>query len=84
MYRILVYKNNMPKDTWQFYKKATTTIDEDTGETVKTTVLYEAETLEELVEEYTKLLETYTAANVLPVDMLKVNMNITIEDETSE
>ena len=84
MYRILMYQPNMAKDTWKFYKQTVTTIDPDSGEAIKTTTMYEAETLADLAETYKKLLETQNAANLIPVDMLKVNMDIAIVDETAE
>ena len=56
MYRILMYQPNMAKDTWKFYKQTVTTIDPDSGEAIKTTTMYEAETLADLAETYKKLL----------------------------
>lgn len=84
MYRILINKPNMPKDSWQFYKVTNSEIDPETQEVVKTTSIYECDTLEELAEKYTELLQNATAANLIPVDMLKVDMGITITDETTE
>lgn len=84
MYRILITKPNMPKDNWKFYEQTVSTIDPETGEATKTTSIYEAETLAELAETYTTLLETCTSASVLPVDMLKVDLGVTITDETTD
>lgn len=84
MYRILITKPNMAKDNWKFYEKTITTVDPETGEATKTTSTYEAETLAELAETYTNLLETFTSASVLPVDMLKVDLGVTITDETTD
>lgn len=84
MYRILITKPNMPKDNWKFYEQTTTTIDPETGEATKVTSIYEAETLAELAETYTKLLETCTSVSVIPIDMLKVDLGVTISDETTE
>lgn len=83
MYRILITKPNMPKDTWKFYEQTNTAIDPETGEAVKTTSIYEADSLAELAETYTTLLESCTSAAVLPVDMLKVDLGVTITDETN-
>ena len=83
MYRILINKPNMPKDNWQFYKITTSEVDPETQEVIKTTSIYEAETLAELAEKYTELLQNATASTVLPVDMLKVEMNVEITDETN-
>ena len=82
MYRILITKPNMPKDNWQFYKVTTSEVDPESGEVVKTTSIYEAETLSELADKYIELLQNATASTVLPVDMLKVEMNVEITDET--
>jgi len=83
MYRILISKPNMPKDNWQFYKVTTSEVDPETQEIIKTTSIYECDTLAELAEKYTELLQNATAATVLPVDMLKVEMNVEITDETN-
>ena len=82
MYRILITKPNMPKDNWKFYEQTITTVDPETGEVTRTTSIYEAETLSELKETYTNLLETCTASTVIPFDMLKVELGVTITDET--
>ena len=84
MYRILINKPNMPKDSWQFYKITNSEIDPETQEVVKTTSIYECNSLEDLAEKYTELLQNATAATVIPVDMLKVEMNVEITDETTE
>ena len=84
MYRILISKPNMPKDNWKFYEQTVSTIDPETGEVTKTTSVYETDTLAELAETYTTLLETCTSASVLPVDMLKVDLGVTITDETTD
>lgn len=84
MYRILITQPNMPKDNWKFYRQTVTSTDPETEEVTKTSVIYEAETLADLAETYTKLLETQNAASLIPVDMLKVDMGITITDETTE
>lgn len=82
MYRILITQPNMPKDTWKFYKVTVNSIDPDTNEVVKTSNIYEAETLAELSEKYVELLNTYTAESLYPIDVLKVELNAAIEDET--
>ena len=84
MYRILITQPNMPKDNWKFYKQTASTIDPESGEVIKTSSIFEAATLEELTEKYTELLESTNAASLIPVDILKVDMGITITDETTE
>lgn len=72
----------MPKDNWKFYEQTTTTIDPETQEVIRATNIYEAATLAELATTYTELLETCTSASVIPIDMLKVDLGVTITDET--
>lgn len=87
MYRVLIHKTGMAKDNYTFYAITTTTptlIDEDVQEVTlkKSTTVFETADLNVLAEEYKKLLNLYTADNIKPIDMLKVDLIADITDDT--
>ena len=46
MYKILIKKPQLPKDTFTFYSETTSTVNEETGEVSKTTAIYETDNLD--------------------------------------
>lgn len=78
MYEILVRKANFPKDTYTVYKESLDL--EGDGDKV----VWTGESLTELEEKYEELLKTYTGDQLLPIDVLKVELGVSITDETAE
>ena len=49
MYKILIKKPQLPKDTFTFYSETTSTVDDETSEVTKTTAIYETNNLSDLL-----------------------------------
>lgn len=80
MYKILIKKPQLPKDTFTFYSETTSTVDDATGEVAKTTAIYETDNLTDLAEKYQSLLATYTTTEIKVVEDLDIDMIINISD----
>lgn len=80
MYKILIKKPQLPKDTFTFYSETTSTVDENTQEVTKKTTIYETDNLTDLADKYKELLSTYTTNEIKVVEDLDIEMLITIND----
>ena len=80
MYKILIKKPQLPKDTFTFYSETTSTVNEETGEVSKTTAIYETDNLSNLADKYQALLATYTTAEIKVVEDLDIDMVVNIND----
>jgi hypothetical protein len=60
MYKILIKKAQMPKNTYSLYTETITEVNEETEAVTKTTSIYETDSLDTLAEKYKELLNTYT------------------------
>ena len=80
MYKILIKKPQLPKDTFTFYSETTSTVNDETGEVIKTTAIYETDNLSDLADKYQALLATYTTAEIKVVEDLDIDMVVNIND----
>lgn len=80
MYKILIKKPQLPKDTFTFYSETTSTVNDETGEVTKTTAIYETNNLSNLADKYQALLATYTTAEIKVVEDLDIDMVVNISD----
>lgn len=80
MYKILIKKPQLPKDTFTFYSETTSTVNDETGEVTKTTAIYETDNLSNLADKYQALLATYTTAEIKVVEDLDIDMVVNISD----
>lgn len=80
MYKILIKKPQLPKDTFTFYSETTSTINEETGEATKVTAIYETASLTNLAEKYKSLLASYTTTEIKVVEDLDIDMVVNISD----
>ena len=80
MYKILIKKPQLPKDTFTFYSETTSTVNDETGEVTKTTAIYETNNLSDLADKYQALLATYTTAEIKVVEDLDIDMVVNISD----
>ena len=80
MYKILIKKPQLPKDTFTFYSETTSTINDETEEVSKTTAIYETDNLSDLADKYQTLLATYTTAEMKVVEDLDIDMVVNISD----
>ena len=80
MYKILIKKPQLPKDTFTFYSETTSTVNEGTGEVTKVTAIYETDSLTDLAEKYQSLLASYTTTEIKVVEDLDINMVVNIND----
>ena len=80
MYKILIKKPQLPKDTFTFYSETTSTVNDETGEVTKTTAIYETNNLSNLADKYQALLATYTTAEIKVVEDLDIDMVVNIKD----
>ena len=80
MYKILIKKPQLPKDTFTFYSETTSTVNDETGEVTKTTAIYETDNLSDLADQYQALLATYTTAEIKVVEDLDIDMVVNISD----
>ena len=80
MYKILIKKPQLPKDTFTFYSETTSTVNEETGEATKVTAIYETDNLTELAKKYQSLLASYTTTEIKVVEDLDINMVVNIND----
>lgn len=80
MYKILIKKPQLPKDTFTFYSETTSIVDEETEEVTKKTAIFESDDLEAVKEKYKTLLETYTTTEMKVVQDLDIEMIINIID----
>ena len=80
MYKILIKKPQLPKDTFTFYSETTSTVNDETGEVTKTTAIYETDNLSNLADKYQALLATYTTAEIIVVEDLDIDMVVNIND----
>ena len=80
MYKILIKKPQLPKDTFTFYSETTSTVNDETGEVTKTTAIYETNNLSNLADKYQALLATYTTAEIKVVEDLDIDMVVNIND----
>lgn len=83
MYRILLSKVGLPKETYVFYKKPITITDQITGDVTTTMEIFETDDMSVLEAEYIRLLETYPTTSVLPIDNLATVLDVIITDETN-
>lgn len=80
MYKILIKKPQLPKDTFTFYSETTSTINEETGEATKVTAIYATDSLINLAEKYKSLLASYTTTEIKVVEDLDIDMVVNISD----
>ena len=80
MYKILIKKPQLPKNTFTFYSETISTVDDGTGEISKTTAIYETYILSNLADKYQALLATYTTAEMKVVEDLDIDMVVNIKD----
>ena len=80
MYKILIKKPQLPKDTFTFYSETTSTVNDETSEVTKTTAIYETDNLSDLADKYQALLATYTTAEIKVVEDLDIDMVVNIND----
>ena len=80
MYKILIKKPQLPKDTFTFYSETTPTVNDETGEVTKTTAIYGTDNLSDLADKYQALLATYTTTEIKVVEDLDINMVVNIND----
>ena len=80
MYKILIKKPQLPKDTFTFYSETTSTINKETGEATKITAIYGTDSLEELAKKYQSLLASYTTTEIKVIEDLDIDMIINITD----
>ena len=80
MYKILIKKPQLPKDTFTFYSETTSTVNDETREVTKTTAIYETNNLSDLADKYQALLATYTTAEIKVVEDLDIDMVVNISD----
>ena len=80
MYKILIKKPQLPKDTFTFYSETTSTVNDETGEVTKTTAIYKTDNLSNLADKYQDLLATYTTAEIKVVEDLDIDMVVNISD----
>ena len=80
MYKILIKKPQLPKDTFTFYSETTSTVNDETGEVTKVNAIYETDSLEELAKKYQSLLASYTTTEIKVVEDLDINMVVNIND----
>ena len=80
MYKILIKKSQLPKDTFTFYSETTSIVDDETSEVTKTTAIYETNILSDLADKYQALLATYTTAEIKVVEDLDIDMVVNISD----
>ena len=80
MYKILIKKPQLPKDTFTFYSETTSTINEETGEATKVTAIYETDSLTDLAKKYQSLLASYTTTEIKVIEDLDIDMIININD----
>ena len=80
MYKILIKKPQLPKDTFTFYSETTSTVNDETSEVTKTTAIYETNNLSDLADKYQALLATYTTAEIKVVEDLDIDMVVNISD----
>ena len=81
MYKILIKKSQLPKDTFTFYSETTSTVNDETGEGSKTTTIYETDNLSNLADKYQALLATYTTTEMKVVEDLDIDMIVNINDK---
>ena len=80
MYKILIKKPQLPKDTFTFYSETTSTVNDESGEVTKTTAIYETDSLSDLADKYQALLAIYTTAEIKVVEDLGIDMVVDIND----
>lgn len=80
MYKILIKKPQLPKNTFTFYTETTTTVDDETDEVTKVTAIYETDDLTALAEKYQELLATYTTEEMKLVEDLEIEMVVSVND----
>ena len=80
MYKILIKKPQLPKDTFTFYSETTSTVDDETRKVTKTTAIYETDNLSDLADKYQALLTTYTTTEMKVVENLNIDMIVNIND----
>ena len=80
MYKILIKKPQLPKDTFTFYSETTSIVDEETNEVAKVTEIYETDNLSDLADKYQTLLATYTTTEMKVIEDLDIDMIININD----
>ena len=80
MYKILIKKPQLPKDTFTFYSETTSTVNDETGGVTKTTAIYETDNLSDLADKYQALLTTYTTTEMKVVENLNIDMIVNIND----
>ena len=81
MYKILIKKPQLPKDTFTFYSETTSTVNEGTGEVTKVAAIYETDSLTDLAKQYQSLLASYTTTEIKVVEDLDIDMIININDD---
>ena len=81
MYKILIKKPQLPKDTFTFYSETTSAINDESGEVTKTTAIYETDNLSDLADKYQTLLATYTTTEMKVVEDLDIDMIVNINDK---
>ena len=80
MYKILIKKPQITKDTFTFYSENTSTVNDETSEVTKTTAIYETDNLSDLANKYQALLATYTTTEMKVVEDLDIDMIVNIND----
>lgn len=80
MYKILIKKPQLPKNSFTFYTETISTVNEETDEVTKTTIIYETDDLTTLAEKYQELLATYTTEEMKLVEDLEIEMVVSVND----
>ncbi len=80
MFKLMIHKPTMAKGSYMFYTKVITDTDEDTGEVTQHTVEFETDDLQELAEEYLKLLSKYTGEQIKVVEDMDVDLIANIKN----
>lgn len=85
MYRILIHKSGMAKDTYTFLTttKENTTTDDTGTTTTKVTEIFETVDLDVLKSTYEDQLGYQTTSQLLPIEVLSATLGVEIEDSTT-
>ncbi len=80
MFKLMLHKPTMAKGSYVFYTKVVTDTNDDTGEITQKTVEFETDDLQELSEEYLKLLTKYTGEQIKVVEDMDVDLIANIKN----
>lgn len=80
MYKILIKKPQLPKNTYAFYTETVSSVNEETDEVTKVTAIFETDDLTTLAEKYQELLATYTTEEMKVIEDLEIEMVVSVND----